>query len=91
VTSHPLRTVPELVAEEPERVWSHDATALRMPRRGRWDDLFVMLDIFSRCAPGWLVVECQNSHVVRDRIEAVVTAHAIPEARSPSMTTVARR
>jgi hypothetical protein len=38
-----------------------------------------MLDICSRYVPGWLVVEGQNSYVVRDWIEAVVTAHAIPE------------
>jgi transposase InsO family protein len=79
VTSHPPRTVPELVAEAPERVWSYDATALKGPARGIWYDLFVMLDIFSRYSPGWLVVGGQNSHVVRDWIEAVVTAHAIPE------------
>ncbi len=78
VASHPPRTVPELVADGPERVWSYDATALRGPRRGCWYELFVMLDIFSRYVPGWLVVEGQESHVVRDWIEAVVTAQAIP-------------
>ena len=32
--THPPRTVPELVAAEPNRVWSYDATALRGPARG---------------------------------------------------------
>ena len=75
--SHPPRAVPELVAEAPARVWSYDATALRGPRRGCWYDLFVMLDIFSRYVPGWLVVEGQERRVVRDWIEAVVAAQAI--------------
>lgn len=64
--SHPPRTVPELVAGAPNRVWSYDATALRGPRRGIWYDLFMMLDIFSRYCTGWMVVEGQNGEVVRD-------------------------
>ncbi len=73
--THPPRTVPELVAAEPNRVWSYDATALRGPARGIWYDLFVMLDIFSRYSPGWMVVERgQDARVVRDWIEAIVAA-----------------
>lgn len=72
--THPPRTVPELVAAEPDRVWSYDATALRGPARGSWYDLFVMIDIFSRYVPGWMVTEAQDAQVVRDWIEWVVTA-----------------
>jgi putative transposase len=72
--SHPPRTVPELVADAPNRVWSYDATALRGPARGIWYDLFVMLDIFSRYCTGWTVIEGQEAGVVRDWIEGVVTA-----------------
>ena len=78
--THPARTVPELVADAPNRVWSYDATALRGPRRSVWYALFVMLDIFSRYCPGWMVVEGQDADVVRDWIEGVVTAQGpIPE------------
>ena len=78
--THPPRTVPELVADGPDRVWSYDATALRGPRRGVWYDLFLMLDIFSRCCTGWMIVEGQDAAVVRDSIERVVTAHGpIPD------------
>jgi putative transposase len=66
MAAHPPRTVPELVADAPNRVWSYDATALRGPARGIWYDLFVMLDIFSRYCPGWLVVEGQAAEGVRD-------------------------
>ena len=65
--THPPRTVPELVAAEPDRVWSCDATALRGPARGIRYDLFVMLDILSRYSPGRMVVERgQYARVVRD-------------------------
>lgn len=73
--THPPRTVPELVADEPKRVWSYDATALRGPSRGVWYDLFVMLDIYSRYSPGWLVVAGQDGAVVRDWIEGIVADH----------------
>ena len=72
---HPPRTIPELVAHGPREVWSYDATALRGPRKGVWYDLFLMLDIFSRYCPGWMIVEGQEAHVVRDWIEGVVAAH----------------
>ena len=77
--SHPPRTVPELVANGPNEVWSYDATALRGPRRGVWFSLFMMLDIFSRYCPGWMVVEDARAEVVRDWIEAVVHVHGPAE------------
>ena len=73
--THPPRTVPELVADAPNRVWSYDATALRGPCRGSWYDLFLMLDIFSRYCTGWMIVEGQEAQVVRDWIEGVVMTH----------------
>jgi putative transposase len=77
---HPPRTIPELVADGPDRVWSYDATALRGPRKGIWYDLFLMLDIFSRYCTGWMVVEGQDAVVVRDWIDGVVAANGpIPE------------
>ena len=73
--THPPRTVPELVADAPNRVWSYDATALRGPARGVWYDLFVMLDILGRYSTGWMVVERgQGARVVRDWIETIVAA-----------------
>ncbi len=80
--THPSRTVPELVADAPNRVWSYDATALRGPARGVWYDLFVMLDIFSRYCPGAIVVEGQEAQVVRDWIAGVVASQGpIPEGQ----------
>jgi len=76
--SHPPRAVPELVASGPCEVWSYDATALRGPRRV-WFSLFMMLDIFSRYCPGWMVVEGERAEVVRDWIAAVVAARGPAE------------
>ena len=92
--THPPRTIPELVANGPNEVWSYDATALRGPRRGVWFRLFMMLDIFSRYCPGWMVIEDERADAVRDWIEGVVQAHGPAEPgrlvihadRGPAMT-----
>ncbi len=72
--SRPPRTVPELVAGRPNGVGSHDATALWGPARGVNYDRFVMLDIFSRYSPGWLVADQESALVVRSWIEQIVAA-----------------
>ena len=94
VASHPPRTIPELVAHGPDEVWSYDATALRGPRRGVWYRLFMMLDLFSRYCPGWMVIPDERAEAVRDWIEVVVTSQGpfepghlfIHADRGPAMT-----
>jgi putative transposase len=73
--SHPPRTIPELVATGPCEVWSYDATALRGPRKGVWFRLFLMLDLFSRYCPGWMVVPHERADAVADWIGQVVATH----------------
>jgi putative transposase len=72
--THPPRTIPELVATKPNEVWSYDATALKGPTRGVHYDLLVMLDIYSRYVPGWLVVDIHDGDIVKAWIDQVVAA-----------------
>lgn len=46
--THPAKKKPELMATQPNQVWSWDITKLRGPNRGEYYDLYVILDIFSR-------------------------------------------
>ena len=48
--AQPARTKPELMATGPNEVWSWDITKLAGPSRGAYYHLYVMIDIFSRCA-----------------------------------------
>ena len=48
--AHPARKIPELIATGPNQVWSWDITKLAGPQRGVYYHLYVMIDIFSRCA-----------------------------------------
>jgi putative transposase len=52
---HPARKKPELIATAPNQVWSWDITKLAGPGRGAYYHLYVMIDIFSRCAVHWEV------------------------------------
>ncbi len=77
--THPPRTIPELVADEPNRVWSYDVTKLKGPRRGVHYDLFMMIDIYSRFCPGWMVVDQEDGQLAKAWItEVVVSQHIEP-------------
>jgi putative transposase len=78
--THPPRVIPELVATEPNEVWSYDATALKGPARGVHYDLLVMIDIFSRYVPGWLVVDSHDGDIVKAWIDGIVAAQGGIEA-----------
>lgn len=89
--SHPPRVRPELVAHGPSEVWSWDITALKEPQKGHWYKLYVVLDIFSRYVPAWLVAHAEDAVVAKDFLaDAVarnlVIPHTIHADRGGSMT-----
>src|SRR6476661_6096118 len=59
--SHPATVKPELVALEPNQVWSWDITKLRGPAKWSWYYLYVILDIFSRYVVGWMVASRESA------------------------------
>lgn len=75
--THPPRTIPELVALGPNEVWSYDVTKLKGPRRGVHYDLFVMLDIYSRYCPGWMVVDQEDGQVAKAWLKEVTASQQI--------------
>ena len=58
---HPQYTKPELVATAPNQTWSWDITKLLGPTKWTYFYLYVVLDIFSRYAVGWMVADRENS------------------------------
>jgi putative transposase len=55
--THSARIKPELVATAPNQVWSWDITKLLGPLTWTYYHLYVILDIYSRYAVGWLLAE----------------------------------
>ena len=66
---HPQYTKPELVAWAPNQTWSWDITKLLGPTKWTYYYLYVVLDIFSRYAVGWLVADRENSVLAGRLIE----------------------
>ena len=46
---------PELEAAAPNDIWTWDITRLRGPGRRNFFYLYVLLDLFSRYVPGWML------------------------------------
>lgn len=65
----PVYAKPELLATAPNQVWSWDITRLRGPVKWSYFYLYVVLDIFSRYAVGWMVASHESAKLARELIE----------------------
>jgi putative transposase len=66
---HPAYARPELLATGPRQLMSWDITKLRGPGKGTHYHLYVILDVFSRYVPGWMVAT-HESAVLAQRLIA---------------------
>ena len=74
---HPSYRKPELLATTPNQVWSWDITKLLGPVKWTYFYLYVILDIFSRYVPGWLLAREENSSLAKRLIEETCQKQAI--------------
>ena len=75
--THPAKKKPELVARQPNRVWSWDITKLRGPERGVYYELFVIIDIYSRYVIDWVVAPAETGELAKEFIDAAIKAQGI--------------
>lgn len=66
---HPSYAKPELLATQPNQVWSWDITKLKGPVKWSYFYLFVILDIFSRYVVGWMVAHGEGARLAERLIE----------------------
>ena len=76
---HPAYTRPELLATAPNQVWSWDITKLRTFAKWNYLYLYVILDIFSRYAVGWMVAGKQSAALAQRLIEETVARQDVPK------------
>ena len=69
--THPPYAAPELLAEQPNEVYSWDITKLKGPAKWTYYYLYVILDVFSRYAVGWTVQHRESGLVAKDLIAQV--------------------
>jgi putative transposase len=78
--THPPTVKPELVADAPNRVWSWDITKLHRPAKWTYFYLYVILDVFSRYAVGWMVAEQQSAALARRLLDQTIAKQQICRA-----------
>ena len=59
--THPPKVKPELQTCEPNGVWSWDITKLAGPAKWTYYYLYVIIDIYSRYVPGWLLADRESA------------------------------
>jgi putative transposase len=74
---HPAYAKPELLAVQPNEVWSWDITKLKGPIKWSCYHLYVILDIFSRYVVGWMIALREAAHLAEHLIADTVAKHHI--------------
>jgi putative transposase len=75
--THPATVKPELAAAGPNQVCSWDITKLHGPAKWTYCYLYVILDIFSRYAVGWMVATCESAVLAEKLIAATCAKQGI--------------
>lgn len=66
---HPRYAAPELLATQPNQLWSWDITKLLGPTKWTYFYLYVVMDVFSRKVVGWMVAHRESSELARKLME----------------------
>lgn len=74
---HPVYQRPELLATEPNQVWSWDITKLLGPVKWSYYYLYVILDIYSRYAVGWMLASRESAELAKRLIEETLEKQGI--------------
>lgn len=77
VRRHPTYTRPELRASGPNQVWTWDITYLKMPLRGHFTYLYVVIDIYSRYVVGWMLADRECQYLAHKLLKETCRKYAI--------------
>lgn len=75
--THPARKKPELLATKPNQVWSWDITKLHGPAKWTYYYLYVIIDIYSRYAVGWLIADRENHELAEKLLADTIAKHRV--------------
>ena len=74
---HPVYTKPELLAVQPNEVWSWDITKLKGAAKWTYFYLYVIIDIFSRRVVGWRVADAESAALFKPLFDDTIAKHQI--------------
>jgi putative transposase len=75
--THPATVKPELLATAPNAIWSWDITKLLGPVKWTYFHLYVVIDIFSRYVPGWLLASRETAELAERLLASTVRKQGI--------------
>jgi putative transposase len=78
---HPAYARPELLAEQPNELWTWDITKLLGPTKWTYYYAYVILDVFSRYAVGWTVQYRETGEIAKALIEQATRQQQIPKGQ----------
>lgn len=76
---HPRYQAPELLATQPNQLWSWDITKLKGPVKWTYFYLYVILDVFSRYVVGWMVALQEAATLAQRLLAQTCARHGIAE------------
>jgi putative transposase len=65
---HPNYVKPELLATQPNELWSWDITKLLGPAKWTYYYLYDIMDVFSRFVVGWMIATCESASLASQLI-----------------------
>jgi len=65
------------VATRPNSVWSWDITKLLGPEKWTYFQLYVIIDIYSRYVPGWLLARRESAELAEHLIAETIRKHHV--------------
>lgn len=81
---HPNYAKPELLATQPNQLWSWDITKLLGSAKWTYYYLYNILDVFSRYSVGWMIAERESASLA----EEVIATTCIRQAIQPQQLTI---
>ena len=75
--AHPAAVKPELVATRPNEVWSWDITRLLGPVTWTYYYLYVVIDLYSRYVPGWLLATRETAALAERLLAETIARHHV--------------
>jgi putative transposase len=75
--THPPAARPELLASGPNAVWSWDITKLLGPAKWTWFYLYVIIDIYSRYVPGWMLARAERAQLAERLLADTITKQQV--------------
>ena len=74
---HTAYAAPELLATKPKMLWTWDISKLRGPAKWTYYHLYVIIDVYSRYVPGWMVAERESAELAEQLIEGTCSRQDI--------------